>query len=165
MPHAFAEIPSTPRIRDGQGRFGSAETCARPPSPRRDGGAALGAREAAILSAGDGVSLATAPEAERHYAPFGGGEAGFRDGVDQRTIRFADRPENRRDIGVGDPRHDDRAPIIAHDHARRERPRSWGHARIADAERGKETAHLRDRIARLEPERAGRTAVQGDVIA
>ena len=47
MPNACADIAFTPRVREEQRRFGSADAYARVLSPERNDGAELGPREAA----------------------------------------------------------------------------------------------------------------------
>lgn len=132
MPNAYADIAFTPRVREEQRRFGSADTYARVLSPERDDGAELGPREAAFLSARDGLFQATVSETGWPYVQFRGGAPGFLKVIDQRTIGYADYRGNRQYISVGNLRHDDRVSIIAVDYARRERLKLWGHVRITE---------------------------------
>jgi predicted pyridoxine 5'-phosphate oxidase superfamily flavin-nucleotide-binding protein len=133
MPNAYADIAFTPSVREEQQRFGSADTYARVLSPERDDGAELGTREAAFLSARDGVFQATVSETGWPYVQFRGGAPGFLKVIDQRTIGYADYRGNRQYISVGNLRQDDRVSIIAVDYARRERLKLWGHVRITEA--------------------------------
>ncbi|MCR8827322.1 pyridoxamine 5'-phosphate oxidase family protein [Pseudosulfitobacter koreensis] len=132
MPNAYAEIAFTPLVREEQQRFGSADAYARVLSPERDDGAELGPREAAFLSARDGVFQATVSETGWPYVQFRGGAPGFLKVIDQRTIGYADYRGNRQYISVGNLRHDDRVSIIAVDYACRERLKLWGHVRITE---------------------------------
>jgi len=132
MPHAYADIAFTPRVRDEQHRFGSADAYARVLSPERDDGAELGPREAAFLTARDGIYQATVSETGWPYVQFRGGAPGFLRVIDRRTIGYADYRGNRQYISVGNLRHDDRVSIIAIDYARQERLKLWGHARIIE---------------------------------
>ena len=132
MPHAYADIAFTPRVRDEQQRFGSADAYARVLSPERDDGAELGPREAAFLTARDGIYQATVSETGWPYVQFRGGAPGFLRVIDRRTLGYADYRGNRQYISVGNLRHDDRVSIIAIDYARQERLKLWGHARITE---------------------------------
>ena len=132
MSHAYAEIAFTPRVREEQRRFGSAEAYSRVLSQDREGGTELTAREAAFLSARDGIFLATVSETGWPYVQFRGGAPGFLKVIDQQKIAFADYRGNRQYISVGNLRHDDRVSIIAVDFARRERLKLLGHARITE---------------------------------
>jgi predicted pyridoxine 5'-phosphate oxidase superfamily flavin-nucleotide-binding protein len=206
MPHAYAEIAFTPKVREVQQRAGSAEIYARLLSPERSDGAALGQREAAFLSARDGVFQATVSETGWPYVQFRGGAPGFLKVIDQRTIGYADYRGNRQYISVGNLQHDGRVAIIAVDYARRKRLKLWGRARITedpevvdflngadgpraergivirlvafdwncprhipvrltDDERDGELARLRDRIAQLEGDLAGRMPLDRDASA
>ncbi|WP_428515379.1 pyridoxamine 5'-phosphate oxidase family protein [Roseovarius sp.] len=130
MPNAYADIAFTPRVREEQRRFGSADAYARVLSPERDDGSELGPREAAFLSARDGLFQATVSETGWPYVQFRGGAPGFLKVIDKRTIGYADYRGNRQNISVGNLRHYDRVSTIAVDYARRERLKLWGHARI-----------------------------------
>ena len=132
MPNAYADIAFTPRVREERRRFGSADAYARLLSPERDDGAELGPREAAFLSARDGLFQATVSETGWPYVQFRGGAPGFLKVIDKRTIGYADYRGNRQYISVGNLRHDDRVSIIAVDYARRERLKLWGHVRITE---------------------------------
>lgn len=132
MPNAYANIAFTPRVRAEQRRFGSADAYARVLSSERDDGAELGPREAAFLSARDGLFQATVSETGWPYVQFRGGAPGFLKVIDQRTIGYADYRGNRQYVSVGNLRHDDRVSIIAVDYARRERLKLWGHVRITE---------------------------------
>lgn len=132
MPNAYADIAFTPRVREEQRRFGSADAHARMLSPERDDGAELGPREATFLSARDGLFQATVSETGWPYVQFRGGAPGFLKVIDQRTIGYADYRGNRQYVSVGNLRHDDRMSVIAVDYARRERLKLWGHARITE---------------------------------
>lgn len=133
MPNAFAQIAFTPRVREEQRRFGSAAAYARVLSADSDGGFELTAREAAFLSARDGLFQATVSETGWPYVQFRGGAPGFVKVIDQQTIGYADYRGNRQYISTGNLRHDDRVSIIAVDYARRERLKIWGHVRITEA--------------------------------
>lgn len=132
MPNAYADIAFTPRVREEQRRFGSADAYARLLSPERDEGAELRPREAEFLSARDGFFQATVSETSWPYVQFRGGAPGFLKVIDKRTIGYADYQGNRQYISVGNLRHDDRVSIIAIDYARRERLKLWGHLRITE---------------------------------
>ena len=132
MPNAYANIAFTPRVRAEQRRFGSADAYACVLSSERDDGAELGPREAAFLSARDGLFQATVSETGWPYVQFRGGAPGFPKVIDQRTIGYADYRGNRQSVSVGNLCHDDRVSIIAVDYARRERLKLWGHVRITE---------------------------------
>jgi hypothetical protein len=132
MPNAYANIAFTPRVRAEQRRFGSADAYSRVLSPEREDGAELGPREAAFLSARDGLFQATVSETGWPYVQFRGGAPGFLKVIDKRTIGYADYRGNRQYISVGNLRHDDRVSIIAVDDARRERLKLWGRVWIAE---------------------------------
>lgn len=132
MPDAYAKIAFTPRVREEQARFGSADRYAGRLSPEGEGGTGFGPLEAAFLSARDSVFIASVSETGWPYVQHRGGAPGFVRIIDRQTIGFADYRGNRQYISVGNLRHDDRLSILAIDFARRKRLKLWGHARITE---------------------------------
>jgi hypothetical protein len=132
MPNACARIAFTPRVRDEQQRFGSAETTARVLSHASDDGVELRPREAAFLQARDGLYMATVLGTGWPYVQFRGGAAGFVQVIDSRTFGFADYRGSRQYIRTGNLRHDTRVSLVAVAYARRARRTLWAHARISE---------------------------------
>lgn len=132
MPHAYADIAFTPSVREGQKRLGSAGTYARRLSPDHDGGAELGAREAAFLSACDGFFQGTVSETGWPHVQYRGGAPGFLKVIDRMMTGFADHRGSGQYISLANLRHDDRVSILAFDYARHECLKLFGHARITE---------------------------------
>ncbi|MDF2235083.1 pyridoxamine 5'-phosphate oxidase family protein [Albimonas sp. CAU 1670] len=132
MPHAYAEIAFTPRVRAEQARLGSDAAYAPMLAPGRDGGAELTAREAQFLAERDGFFQASVSETGWPYVQHRGGAPGFLKTLDPRTVAYADYSGNRQYISLGNLLQDGRVSILAVDFARRRRLKLLGRARISE---------------------------------
>jgi predicted pyridoxine 5'-phosphate oxidase superfamily flavin-nucleotide-binding protein len=125
MPHAFAEIAFTPRVRAEQERQGS-----RAGYARLDGGERhhhlLGPAEAAFLAERDSFYMATVGETGWPYIQHRGGPPGFVRVLDAATLGFADFRGNRQYVSLGNLAGDDRAAFFFMDYANRERLKLLG---------------------------------------
>ncbi len=132
MSFAYSDIAFTPTVRALQTRMASrASYAALDESPDRHD--RLTEREAAFIEARDGFFQATVSETGWPYVQFRGGPAGFLKVLDERTIGYADFRGNRQYISAGNLTTDDRVSIILMDHARRQRLKLLGRARLIDA--------------------------------
>ena len=175
MPNAYADIAFTPIVREEQRRFGSADAYARVLSPQRDDGAELGPREAAFLSARDGVFQATVSETGWPYVPTG---QRHDDRVSIIAVDYACRKRLKlwghvritedADVvellnGVDGPRAD-RGIVIRIDAFDWNCPKHIP-IRLTEAERAGEISQLRDRIEGLERDLARKTSSERELSA
>ena len=143
MPRAFSEIAYTASVRAAQERYGSRQANAGFDSDplRRD---TLGDRELEFIPRQDSFFMASVGETGWPYVQHRGGPKGLLKILDARTLGFADFSGNRQYISVGNLSHDDRVVLLLIDHARRQRLKVWGRARIVHEDEAPEL------IARLE---------------
>jgi predicted pyridoxine 5'-phosphate oxidase superfamily flavin-nucleotide-binding protein len=132
MPHRFAELLFTPEVRAAQAHYGGRAERLLTASDRHD---RLGPEEQDFLQARDGFHLATVGTMGWPYVQYRGGPAGFLRVLDDQTIAWADFRGNRQYVSTGNlgPAGEARVAIIAMDHARRQRMKILGTARIIDA--------------------------------
>ena len=131
MGRAFAELAFSPAVRALQTRLGSRAAYARlDAAPERHD--ALTPREAAFIERIDGFCQATVGEDGWPYVQFRGGPPGFLRVLDERTIAYADRRGNRQYISAGNLQGNDRVALILIDHARRQRLKILGRARLLE---------------------------------
>ena len=132
MGRAFAELAFSPAVRAVQARMGSRAAYARlDHSPERND--ALTAREVRFIERIDGFYQATVGETGWPYVQFRGGPAGFLKALDPKTVAYADLRGNRQYVSAGNLQGNDRVALILMDHARRERLKIMGRARVVDA--------------------------------
>lgn len=132
MAHAYAQIAFTAQVQAEQHRHGSDEIYGPLLAPERAGGDRLTAREAAFLSARDGMFQATVSETGWPYVQFRGGAPGFLQVLDDQTIGYADYSGNRQYISTGNLRRNDRVSILAIDFAQRRRIKILGRAELSE---------------------------------
>jgi predicted pyridoxine 5'-phosphate oxidase superfamily flavin-nucleotide-binding protein len=128
MPHAFAEIAFTPRVRAEQERRGSRHGYARfeGGEPHHD---RLGPDEAAFIGARDSFYMATVGATGWPYVQHRGGPPGFVRVLDERTLGFADFRGNRQYVSLGNLAGDDRAAFFFMDYSHRARLKLLGRVR------------------------------------
>jgi uncharacterized protein len=133
MALAFADIAFTDHVRAQQAQMGSEKTYARFLADECQGGDRLGPQEAAFLQARDGIYLATVSDTGWPYVQFrggSGGNPGFIQVLDDKTIAWAEYRGNRQYISTGNLNGTDRVSIIAMDYPNQARLKLWGRARI-----------------------------------
>jgi predicted pyridoxine 5'-phosphate oxidase superfamily flavin-nucleotide-binding protein len=131
MDRAFAELAFSPAVRALQSRLGSRAAYARlDDAPQRHD--VLTPREAALIERIDGFCQATVSEDGWPYVQFRGGPPGFLQVLDETTLAYADRRGNRQYISAGNLQGNDRVALILIDHARRQRLKILGRARLLE---------------------------------
>ncbi len=132
MAYAFAEITFTPNVRAEQERNGAGHY-ARFLSNERQGGATMGANEAAFISARDGFYQATVSETGWPYVQFRGGPRGFIRVLDETTLAYLDLRGNRQYLSRGNLTGNDRISLILMDYPSATRLKVWGRATTVEA--------------------------------
>ncbi len=87
---------------------------------------------AAFIAGRDSFFLATASADGQPYIQHRGGAAGFLRVLDERTLGFADFRGNRQYVSQGNLSENPKAHIFLIDHARRQRIKIWGTARVVE---------------------------------
>lgn len=131
MPHAFAEIAFTPRVRAEQERLGSRDAYARFDAGERHHDR-LGPDEAAFIGARDSVYMATVGATGWPYIQHRGGPEGFVRVLDETTLGFADYRGNRQYVSLGNIADDDRVAFFFMDYANRARLKLLGRMRATE---------------------------------
>jgi predicted pyridoxine 5'-phosphate oxidase superfamily flavin-nucleotide-binding protein len=133
MPHAFAEIAFTPRVKAAQEEMGSRVSLARFAGGARHHDR-LGPAEAGFLAARDHFFLATVSETGWPYLQHRGGPPGFLRVLDETRFGFADYRGNRQYVSLGNLAGDDRAAFFFLDAANRRRLKLLGRVRVVPPE-------------------------------
>ena len=89
----------------------------------------------AYLAERTSILFATAAKSGWPYVQHRGGPKGFVHTLDRHTLAFADYPGNRQYITLGNLAENPRAPILAIDHAQRQRVKVWGEAALVEDDR------------------------------
>lgn len=87
---------------------------------------------AAFIAARDSFFLATASADGQPYIQHRGGPAGFLRVLDEHTLGFADFRGNRQYVTLGNLSENPKAYLFLIDHARRQRIKIWGTARVVE---------------------------------
>jgi uncharacterized protein len=127
MPHAFAQIAFTPRVKAAQQRDGSRTAYAR--NFEADAQAfndRLGQAETDFLAQLRSFYMATVSETGWPYVQHRGGPAGFVQVLDEQHIAFADYAGNRQLISVGNLAGNPSVALIAVDYVHRVRLKLLG---------------------------------------
>jgi predicted pyridoxine 5'-phosphate oxidase superfamily flavin-nucleotide-binding protein len=129
-----SDVAFTASVKAVQSRLGSRKAYAR---MEANGGWAVELDDdvAAFIGAQTGGFLATASADGQPYVQHRGGPPGFLRVLDARTIAFADFRGNRQYISVGNLAENPRVQLFLIDHARRQRVKVWGTARVVDDDR------------------------------
>ena len=126
-----SDVAFTPSVKAVQERLGSRKAYAR---MEAGGGWAVDLDDdvRAFIAAQTGAFLATASADGQPYVQHRGGPPGFLRVLDARTIAFADFRGNRQYITVGNLVENPRVQLFLIDHARRQRVKIWGTARVSE---------------------------------
>lgn len=155
---ARLEIPSdvafTESVKAVQRRKGSRDAYARV-EQGRGWRTRIDDELAAFVGAQTGAFLATASAAGQPYVQHRGGPPGFLRVLDETTLAFADFRGNKQYITTGNLAENPKVHLFLIDHARRQRIKIWGEARVV------EDAAT---IAALNPSEYGAKAEQAIVI-
>lgn len=135
MPHHFAEIAFTPKVKKVQEELGSRSSYAgmedRPDALNRR----LTEAEASFIGARNSFYMATVGETGWPYVQHRGGPTGFMRVLDENTIGFADFRGNRQYISVGNLMTNDRISLFFMDYPNKIRLKVLGRARIIGYEK------------------------------
>lgn len=163
MPHAFAQIAFTPRVKAEQQRDGSRAGYARSfEADAQTFNDRLGPEETDFLARLRSFYMATVSETGWPYVQHRGGPAGFVQVLDDRHIAFADYAGNRQLISVGNLAGNARVALIAVDYVHRVRLKLLGTMSVRPLA---DDAALAARLAvpgtRARPQRAMVITVEG----
>ncbi|BAQ67127.1 pyridoxamine 5'-phosphate oxidase family protein [Geminocystis sp. NIES-3709] len=133
MPRKFGEIAFTAEVKAAQAERGSRETYERYIS----NGAAndkitLQLKE--FIAEIEGFYLGTVQSNGYPYIQFRGGEKGFLQVLDEKTLGFADYSGNLQYITVGNLSAEDKAFIFLMDYRHRKRVKIWGKAKYIEGD-------------------------------
>ncbi|MEO0644453.1 MAG: pyridoxamine 5'-phosphate oxidase family protein [Pseudomonadota bacterium] len=161
MGNNYAEIAFTDTIKALQSEMGSRSAYAR-----REGGTevkngALGATEAAFISARDSFYLATVSETGWPYVQHRGGPAGFVRVLDDETLGFADFSGNRQYMSVGNLKSNNRISLFFIDYPNRTRLKLFGRAEVIAPDETQVLARLAVDGYRARVERGLRIKIAG----
>jgi Predicted flavin-nucleotide-binding protein structurally related to pyridoxine 5''-phosphate oxidase len=134
---SFAQIAFTPLVKKQQVLHGSRSQYERVEQSSRAGDALTEPEREFILSR-DSFYMATVSETGWPYIQHRGGEPGFLDVLDDRTIAFADYRGNRQYVSIGNLEHDERVALFLMDYPSRSRLKILGRAEVregADAQK------------------------------
>jgi predicted pyridoxine 5'-phosphate oxidase superfamily flavin-nucleotide-binding protein len=130
----------SPPVLDAQRRY-YGRSAERAPATEPD---RLGPEEREFVSLRDSFAMATVTPDGWPYVQHRGGPPGFLKALDEQTLAFADFKGNRQLITTGNLSAGDRVALLVIDHARRERLKILGRARVLDA---REHPELADRLS------------------
>jgi predicted pyridoxine 5'-phosphate oxidase superfamily flavin-nucleotide-binding protein len=137
MPHAFADIAFTPRVKTLQQQLGSRESYAKMESAPGQVNLRLESDEAQFLATRDSFFLGTVGETGWPYIQHRGGPPGFVRVLGDSLIGFADFRGNRQYVSLGNLGAEDRVSMFFIDYPTRTRLKVFGRARavaLDDAE-------------------------------
>lgn len=134
MPHHFAEIAFTPKVKELQEQLGSRAAYARMERAAGPVNHYLSEAEAGFITARNSFYMATVGETGWPYIQHRGGPTGFVRVIDESTIGFADFRGNRQYISVGNLATDDRVSLFFMDYPNRTRLKLMGRARIINVD-------------------------------
>ncbi|MBL8716081.1 MAG: pyridoxamine 5'-phosphate oxidase family protein [Myxococcales bacterium] len=131
MARPSSDVAFTPAVKAAQTQRGSRASYAR---VERSGGFATEVDDdlAAFLAERDSFYLATASAEGQPYVQHRGGPKGFVHVLDAHTLAFADFAGNRQFVSLGNLSENPRAFLFFMDHARRQRIKVWGRARVVE---------------------------------
>ena len=130
---AFAKIAFSPSVQAIQETLGSRQQMAKMETigqPRSE----IDDNLAQFISSRVSFYLGTASKAGEPYIQHRGGDAGFIEVVDNRTLRFSDYPGNRQYISFGNLAENARAFIFMMDYEMKTRVKFWGRAEVENIE-------------------------------
>ena len=130
MPHRYAEIAFTPRVKKAQEQFGSRNAYARMEGAPETRNHRLSEAEAEFIAARNSFYMATVGETGWPYIQHRGGPTGFVRVLNDATIGFADFRGNRQYISLGNLANDDRVSLFFMDYPNKTRLKLFGRAKI-----------------------------------
>lgn len=133
MPRKFGEIAFTAEVKEAQAERGSRETYER----YINNGAAndkITPQLKEFIAEIDGFYLGTVQSNGYPYIQFRGGEKGFLQVLDEKTLGFADYSGNLQYITVGNLSAEDKAFIFLMDYRHRKRVKIWGKAKYIEGD-------------------------------
>jgi predicted pyridoxine 5'-phosphate oxidase superfamily flavin-nucleotide-binding protein len=125
---SYYDITFTPNVHTVQRDKGSPLVRFKPggdQAPMR-----LGPNERQFVEASDGFYVASVSETGWPYIQFRGGPAGFARTLDEASIAWAELRGNRQYITMGNLAGNDKVALFIIDHARKQRLKILGHARM-----------------------------------
>ena len=143
MGRRFAELASTPLVKEQQDKHGSRHLYARAERSEnaqsdngRSGNASdrLGEYEREFIADSDGFYMASTSETGWPYIQHRGGEKGFVRILDDRTLGFADLRGNKQYISTGNLQHDNRVALFFMDYAHQQRLKILGRAEVHEGD-------------------------------
>jgi uncharacterized protein len=130
MPHRFAEIAFTPKVKAVQEQMGSRTSYARMEAAPAAVNHYLSEAEAEFIAARNSLYIATVGETGWPYVQHRGGPTGFVRVLDETTIGFADFRGNRQYVSVGNLMTDNRVSMFFMDYPNKTRLKLFGYAKI-----------------------------------
>jgi len=130
MPHHYAQIAFTPRVKKLQEEQGSRTSYARMEDVSHAANHRLTEAEAGFIAARNSFYMATVSETGWPYIQHRGGPTGFVRVLDEKSIGFADFRGNRQYISVGNLMADNRVSLFFMDYPNKTRLKLFGRARI-----------------------------------
>jgi len=130
MPHHYAQIAFTPRVKKLQEEQGSRTSYARMEDVSHAANHRLTEAEAGFIAARNSFYMATVSETGWPYIQHRGGPTGFVRVLDENSIGFADFRGNRQYISVGNLMADNRVSLFFMDYPNKTRLKLFGRARI-----------------------------------
>lgn len=133
MPRKFGEIAFTPEVKAAQAERGSRETYER---YINNGGAndKISPQLKEFIAEIEGFYLGTVQSNGYPYIQFRGGEKGFLQVLDEKTLGFADYSGNLQYITVGNLSAENKAFIFLMDYRHRKRVKIWGKAKYIEGD-------------------------------
>ena len=142
MPHRYAAIAFTDQVKRFQEDAGSRDSYARMEARDGEHNGVLTQREQDFLALRDSFYLASVSETGWPYVQHRGGDTGFVQVLDERTLGFADYRGNKQYVSLGNVTQDDRVALFFMDYPHRRRLKVYGRMHAI----GPEDAHF-DRLA------------------
>ncbi|MBL1210154.1 pyridoxamine 5'-phosphate oxidase family protein, partial [Geminocystis sp. GBBB08] len=133
MPRKFGEIAFTPEVKAAQAERGSRETYERYISNGATNDKITPQLKEFIAEI-DGFYLGTVQSNGYPYIQFRGGEKGFLQVLDEKTLGFADYSGNLQYITIGNLSSGDKAFIFLMDYRHRKRIKIWGKAKYIEGD-------------------------------
>jgi uncharacterized protein len=161
MPHHFAKIAFTPKVKRMQEEMGSRAGYARLEDLPESMNGRIGAAESAFIAARNSFYMGTVSETGWPYVQHRGGPTGFVRVLDEQTVGFADFRGNRQYVTVGNLIGDDRVSLFFMDYPNKTRLKMFGRARIIGAEDEAMLSLLESPAYRARIERGIVIAVEG----
>jgi uncharacterized protein len=145
MGNKFAQLAFTAASKDLQSKLGSRDTYEHVETAGRTQDR-LGPSERQYIASRDSFYMASVSETGWPYVQFRGGQPGFLEVVDEKTLRFADLRGNRQYISAGNLSGNDRVALILMDYPHQTRLKILGNAEILEGRNGKQDGSIVERM-------------------